>query len=246
MGMRTIIESIPAHVIGFIEKLRQQLCDVQFSARHRVRPEDFTRQRQLTFPIVMLFVLQKTVKSIQRHLHEFLNELTGGQLFEAVTAGAFRHARAKLKHTGFIELNQSTVLPAVYGPEQEPKSRRWRGHRLLGVDSSLLRLPQSRELLEEFGAVEVSNQLGHTGTTYPQARMSVLYDLLNRIGLGTVSHESSRSQQDGEVAGAGRSESAVERTGLAVGIDGAFCQCTAAQRRTGGLGHQIGRASCRE
>src|SRR5439155_18562 len=78
---------------------------------------------------------------------------------------------------------QSTVLPAVYGPEQEPKSRRWRGHRLLGIDSSLLRLPQSRELLEEFGAVEVSNQLGHTGTTYPQARMSVLYDLLNRIGL---------------------------------------------------------------
>ena len=149
MGMRTIIESIPAHVIGFIEKLRQQLCDVQFSARHRVRPEDFTRQRQLTFPIVMLFVLQKTVKSIQRHLHEFLNELAGGQLFEPVTAGAWTHARAKLKHTAFIELNQSTVLPAVYGPEQEPKLRRWRGHRLLGVDSSLLRLPQSRELLEE-------------------------------------------------------------------------------------------------
>src|SRR2546427_1020430 len=127
MGMRTIIESIPAHVIGFIEKLRQQLCDVQFSARHRVRPEDFTRQRQLTFPIVMLFVLQKTVKSIQRHLHEFLNELTGGQLFEPVTAGAWTHARAKLKHTAFIELNQSTVLPSVYGPEQEPKLRRWRG-----------------------------------------------------------------------------------------------------------------------
>src|SRR5439155_1394067 len=75
MGMRTIIESIPAHVIGFIEKLRQQLYDVQFSARHRVRPEDFTRQRQLTFPIVMLFVLQKTVKSIQRHLHDLLNRI---------------------------------------------------------------------------------------------------------------------------------------------------------------------------
>src|SRR5207244_3261945 len=160
MGMRTIIESIPAHVIGFIEKLRQQLCDVQFSARHRVRPEDFTRQRQLTFPIVMLFVLQKTVKSIQRHLHEFLNELTGGQVFEPVTAGAWTHARAKLKHTAFIELNQSTVLPSVYGPEQQHTLQRWQGHRLLGVDSSLLRLPQSRELLEEFGAVEVSHHLG--------------------------------------------------------------------------------------
>src|SRR5437899_11395611 len=89
MGMRTIIESIPAHVIGFIEKLRDQLCDVQFSARHRVRPEDFTRQRQLSFPIVMLFLLQNTVKSIQRHLHEVLNELTGCQLLVPVMADAW-------------------------------------------------------------------------------------------------------------------------------------------------------------
>jgi hypothetical protein len=146
--MHTIIESIPTHVVGFIEKLRRQLCDTQFSARHRVRPEDFTRQRQLSFAIVMLFVLQKTVKSIQRHLHEFLNELAGDGLFEPVSAGAWTHARAKLKHTAFIEMNQATVLPSVYGAEGQPNLKRWRGHRLLGVDSSLLRLPQSRELLE--------------------------------------------------------------------------------------------------
>src|SRR2546428_11963027 len=184
MGMRTIIESIPAHVIGFIEKLRQQLCDVQFSARHRVRPEDFTRQRQLTFPIVMLFVLQKTVKSIQRHLHEFLNELAGGQLFEPVTAGAFTHARAKLKHTAFIELNQSTVLPSVYGPEQEPKLRRWRGHRVLGGDSSLLRVPQSAGLVGGFGAEEGRKQAGHTGAPEPPAPMSAPDDLPNRTARG--------------------------------------------------------------
>jgi len=181
--MRTILESVPTHVVGFIEKLRRQLCDTQFSARHRVRPEDFTRQRQLTFPLVMLFVLQKTVKSIQRHLHEFLNELAGEGVFEPVTPGAWTHARAKLKHTAFIELNQTTVLPSVYGPEQEPTLRRWRGHRLVGVDSSLLRLPQSRELVEAFGAVEVRNHRGATGTKYAEGRMSVLYDLLNRIGL---------------------------------------------------------------
>src|SRR5215475_14123950 len=113
MGMRTIIESIPAYLITLVESLRAQLYDEQFIARHRVRPEDFTRQRQLTFPVVMLFVLQKTVKSIQRHLHEFLDELVGGQLFEPVTAGAWTHARAKLKHTAFIELNQQVVLPAA-------------------------------------------------------------------------------------------------------------------------------------
>src|SRR5439155_380323 len=130
---------------------------------------------------VMLFVLQKTVKSIQRHLHEFLNELAGGQVFEPVTAGAWTHARAKLKHTAFIELNQSTVLPSVYGPEQQRTVHAQQPVTLPALEGVLLL--RSRELLEEFGAVEVSNHLGSTGTTYAQGRMSVLYDLLNRIGL---------------------------------------------------------------
>jgi hypothetical protein len=129
----------------------------------------------------MLFVLQKTVKSIQRHLHEFLDELSGGQLFEPVTAGAFTHARAKLKHTAFIELNQQVVLPAVN--QQNEQLKRWRGHRLFGHDSSLIRLPDSQELGEEFGRVQIKNQRGATGTAYPEGRMSVLYDLLNRIGV---------------------------------------------------------------
>jgi hypothetical protein len=179
--MRTILPSIPVHLIKLIERLRTQLCDPQFVAQHRVRPEDFTRQRQLTFPVVMLFVLQKTVKSIQRHLHEFLDELAGGQLFEPVTAGAWTHARSKLKHSAFIELNQQTVLPMA----QEQPLRRWRGHRLFGHDSSVLRLPESAELAEVFGRVEVTNQMGATGTAYPQARLSVLYDLLNRLGVDT-------------------------------------------------------------
>src|SRR2546422_5154593 len=131
----------------------------------------------------MLFVLQKTVKSIQRHLHEFLNELAADRVFEPVTTGAWTHARAKLRHTAFIELNQTTVLPSAYGVESERKLRRWQGHRLLGVDSSLLRLPRSPEMLEEFGGVEVRNHLGATGTSYAEGRMSVLYDLLNRVGL---------------------------------------------------------------
>src|SRR5437867_7943868 len=181
MGMRTITQSIPNHVIGFIEKLRRQLCNVQFSARHRVRAEDFTRQRQLTFPIVMLFVLQKTVKSIQRHLHEFLNELAGGQVFEPVTAGAWTHARAKLKHTAFIELNKEVVLPTVN--QQGEQLQRWHGHRLFGHDSSLIRLPDSPELAQEFGRVEIKNHKGATGTAYPEGRMSIVYDLLNRIGV---------------------------------------------------------------
>lgn len=178
-----MIEYISAQVIAPIEALRRRLCDRNFSARHRVRPEDFTRQRQLTFPVVMLFTLQKTVKSLQRHLHEFLDELAGGDLFEPVTAGAFTHARAKLKHAAFIELNREIVLPAIYGEAPARPLQRWRGHRLLGVDSSIVRLPEHPESFAQFTPVEVVNQRGPTGIRYPEGRMSVVYDLLNRVGL---------------------------------------------------------------
>jgi len=131
----------------------------------------------------MLFILQKTVKSIQRHLHEFLDELAGGEMFEPVTASAWTHARAKLKHTAFIELNKEVVLPYIYDPEQSQSLRCWRGHRLLGVDSSLVRLPDNEELRSQFSLKQVTNHLGATDTRYAEGRMSVLYDLLNRVGL---------------------------------------------------------------
>jgi hypothetical protein len=192
--MQTILHNVPSYLINLVEHLRERLDDGNFLARHRVRPQDFTRERQLSFPVVMLFVLQKTVKSIQRHLHEFLDELSAGQLFEPVTTGAWTHARAKLKHTAFIELNQQCVLPVIYGTQRRELLQRWRGHRLLGVDSSLLRLPNYEELGQEFGWMEPSNQKGATGTRYPEARLSVLYDVLNRCGLDARLESNRRSE----------------------------------------------------
>ena len=183
LGMRTITESVSTHLLQLIEALRRQLCDPEFIARHRVRPQDFTRLRQLTFPVVMLLILQKTVKSLQQHLHEFWDQLNAGVLFAPLTAGALTHARAKLKHTAFIELDQAWVIPAIYAAEAPQPTRRWRGHRLLGMDSSLVRTPNSEELRQHFSWVQPANQTGQTGGGFPEARMSVLYDLLNRVGL---------------------------------------------------------------
>jgi len=196
MGMRSILQSISNDAVVLIETLRRQLCSVDFIARHRLRPEDFTRQRQLTFPVVMLFVLQKTLKSIQRHLHEFLDEVAGGGVVEPVTAGAWSHARAKLKHTAFIEMNEASVLPMIYAAQRQPAVRRWHDHRLLGVDGSLIRLPNSEELRKAFGVVQVSNHLGQTGTEYPEGRFLVLYDLLNRIGLSGRLESSGKGEVD--------------------------------------------------
>jgi hypothetical protein len=196
MGMRTIIYDIPHRLITLVETLRARLRDADFLGRHRVRPEDFTRHRQLTFPVIMLFTLQKTVKSIQNHLHEFLDQLADGQLFRPVTPGAWTKARAKLKHSAFIELNRDCLLPLVYDAAPSEGIQRWRGHRLLGIDSSLTRLPCHEEVGKAFGWVEVTNQKGRTGTRYPEGRISVVYDVLNRLGLDARLESSRR----GEVA----------------------------------------------
>ncbi len=170
-------------VAAFFESLRTRFCGASFIARHRQRPVDFTRHRQLTFPVIMLFTLQKTAKSLQRHLHEFLDELADGEWFEPVTTSAWTHARAKLKPTAFIELNRECVVPAIYGPAPLFRLQHWHAHRLLGLDSSIVRLPNGPDLLAQFTPVEVINNHGKTGTSYPEGRISVLYDLLNRVSL---------------------------------------------------------------
>jgi hypothetical protein len=181
--MQSLFAAIPGSLVQLIEELRERVREAHFVARHRRRATDFTRNRTLTFPVVFLLLLQKTTKSVQRHLHEFLAQWLSEPGAPAVTPGAWTQARAKFQHTAFIELNQDVLLPLAYAPEQAARRRTWRGHRLLGVDGSSLRLPPTGELLRTFGEKTVTNQGGATGTRYPEARMSVLYDLLNDLGL---------------------------------------------------------------
>lgn len=183
MGMQNTASSSNSRWVHFILQVRDRIRAADFCARHRKDAADFTRRRRLTFPVVMLFLLQKTTRSVQRHLHSFLHQLWPQSPDRSVTPGGWTQARAKLSHTAFIELNQDLLLPCFYAPEQAAHRRRWRGHRLLGCDGSLLRLPVHPQIIETFGALAVANHLGDTGTRYTPARLSVLYDLLNHLGL---------------------------------------------------------------
>jgi hypothetical protein len=176
---------------GLAEKIRALIEMPVFCERHRAHQKCFTRRRKLTFPVVMLLLLQKTTRSIQRHLHEVFDRLRAGV---PVTGGAWTQARAKFRHTAFIELNQAVVLPSCYATEASAHCRRWRGHRLLGIDGSQLWLPDHPEVIRAFGSVEVANHRGPTGTRYVPGRMSVLYDLLNGLGLDAQLEPLSKSE----------------------------------------------------
>jgi hypothetical protein len=183
MGMQNISNSPQLGWLPLIAQIRARIFAADFCARHRVHAADFTRERLLTFPIVTLFLLQKTPKSIQRHLHTFFQQLWPPPTERTVTAGGWTQARAKLSPSAFSELNQEVLLPGFYAPAQASHRRSWRGHRLLGCDGSLLRLPSHPEVFALFGEVAVANHLGDTGPHYAPGRLSVLYDWLNRRGL---------------------------------------------------------------
>ncbi len=94
-----------------------------------------------------MLLLQKTVRSVQLHLH-FAG--TGGAGREP--AGGPRlwcEARLKLKHTAFVELNERAILDVAYGGQNDFAVRRWRGQRLIGIDSSLVRLPAEPRCLSK-------------------------------------------------------------------------------------------------
>lgn len=175
-------ELLPKRALRVIHELRARLVAPDFRARHRRGPKDFTRECVLTFPVLMLLLLQKSLKSLQAHAQAFLRDLADGLPAVDVSGGAVTHARAKLAAGAFVELNTQAVLPAVYGPADAGLCQRWQGHRLLAVDSSLVRLPNHAAVGKKFGWVQCANHRGPL-ERYPQARVSVLYDVLNQLGL---------------------------------------------------------------
>lgn len=166
--------------LTLIEQLRERIIDPGLCARHRRRPVDFSRQCRLSFPVLVLWLLQKSLKSLQLRLHELLSHW--GQETRSLSVGAVTHARAKLCASVFDELNQQTLLPLVYGREHPELVQRWRGHRLVSVDSSVVRLPQTQAVAEVFGWAQSSNGQGPQ-EAHVLGRFSVFYDLLNEVAL---------------------------------------------------------------
>lgn len=116
--MQTHFAAIPDYLVKLIDQLRERFHDPLFVSGHRRCSTDFTRLRTLPFPVVCLLLLQKSGKSVQRHLREFFAAWLVEPGSATVSPSAWTQARAKFKHTAFVELNQDVLLPLAYAPEQ--------------------------------------------------------------------------------------------------------------------------------
>jgi len=107
----------------------------------------------------MLLNLRKG--SIGEGLDRFFEVLHDQSLADSVSPSAFCQARMKLDPRALLALNRFTP-------------RLWHGSRLLAIDGSTARLPNTDDVMATFGAPP-------EGSSVPLARFSRLYDVLNGL-----------------------------------------------------------------
>ena len=126
-----------------VANIQSTIANPEFASKHRYSPQAFTRNRKLPFGTVVSTILQLAKRSLQIEC----NLLGDREMSDPASKQAFSKARYKIRYTAFKALNDQ-FLEDVYG---NTKQGLWRGYRLLGVDASTIRLPESEENEEYFG-----------------------------------------------------------------------------------------------
>lgn len=128
----------------------------------------------MTFNHLVVLIINTLKRSLSIEIQQFFEYLSSEA---SCTKQAFSKQRGKLKAAFFHDWN--TVLVESFYQHYGTEARRWKGLRMVALDGSTVPLPIKEDLKEYFGCP--SN--GKGDTSYPVARISVLYDVLNQIAL---------------------------------------------------------------
>jgi len=162
-----------------LQYIREKILSEEFKNRSKKSKQDFTRERKLNFSKMIILMSRKSVKSIQNVLNEaetYLSNMLEEDLI-SISKSAYSQAREKIKYEAFIELSND-IKEQFY---KEYDYEKYKGFRLLGVDGSIITLPNNEDIRREFSTKNVKNQYQEKNKEIAQARVSVLYDLLNNI-----------------------------------------------------------------
>jgi len=166
---------------------------IEFKIKHRIKQNDFTREVKLTFAIMMSLMIKKSSKSSQNSLNDMtLNDDIG----YTVTNSAYTQARAKLNYTAFIEMKDKSV-EMFY---EDGEYNRYKNFRLLAVDGSIVILPNSDDIKKEFNPTVAKCQIKAFSKEVVQARVSILYDVMNNMALDATIRNKVANKENSLVA----------------------------------------------
>ncbi len=143
----------------------------------KVSKNDFTRKRKQTFSNTVLFMMNFLTKSLSIEIDNFISFLKdriGFSDTQSFTKSAFVQRRKKIKPELFKHLSDNLIKE--FYTDNDDAIQLWKGFRLLAIDGSRITLPDTKELETLYGRTKNQNKTGVV-----QARVSVLYDVLNQL-----------------------------------------------------------------
>ena len=151
-----------------IKKVYDKINSNEFLEVSKMNKSDFTRNRKMNFPNLMIFIMSSTKKSLQSALFAFNSRFK----FEngTYTKQAFSKARKKINPSAFLSIFKESV-EMFY---KDGKFKRFKGYRVTAIDGTKYNLPNSLEMKDMYGFQNSTND-------QPQALGSCLYDVLNGI-----------------------------------------------------------------
>lgn len=156
-----------------------------------MKKQDFTRNRKQPFLSTMLFMINLLRKSLAVEIDGFIQHLND-RLSAGVsyfTASAFIQNRKKINPEVFKHLT-SVIIKNFYTSDNDDL-KLLGGLRVLACDGSIITLPFTKELKERYGVVKNVSTLNIV-----QAKVSVLYDVLNELVLDIDIDKPRASERD--------------------------------------------------
>ena len=178
----------PKLCANLLEALKNIIDSEEFIKRRRRSANAFVRKRCLTFRIMILFLMNMLKGSLQDELDHFFKAIHHTESLErVVTKSAFSQARQHLDPLAFVELNNHLVR-TFYNTFPV---RAWMGFTLLACDGSTIQVPNTPQNTKHFGVWRTA-----AGTERPLARISQLFDVLNKITVAAVVAPKSEGERE--------------------------------------------------
>jgi hypothetical protein len=161
----------------FLNEMRAFLYDEETKNTFRMSPEQFTRDRILTFERIVALLLYQHSTAIGSRLDGFFREGGFGEDSTPPTASAFCQARMNINPYIFVTWMARAAAFFYQNYEQAGMVQRWRGRRLFAVDGSKIHVPDT-----EITRLRCTiHPCPHSTEGTVQAMYSLLYDVLNKI-----------------------------------------------------------------
>ena len=155
-----------------LEEIRTLILSENFKTAYRSTNKDFIRDCLITFPILILVILNLMRRSLQSELNNLVKVI----YVPIISKQAFSAARKKLLPEAFIELNKKLIQEFYCDNE----FKQFLGYRLIAVDGSTLQLPEGASIRDRYGACSNKKE------GMNMARISHAYDPLNGITLDAI------------------------------------------------------------